>query len=133
MTANGTANCRECSEAVGAGDNFCPACGASLSDEQRETPPEATRALVPDQVRSEPAAMALLPAVQADLAPLAPAIRSVAAVLATAALTDWAARYAAPMLARKTRDLVQGKPQPTTQLMMIEQQVTVRRWVSVRS
>ena len=132
MSANGTVNCPSCAEPVGKADNFCHACGAALID-GNPAAAETTRALVPDQVRNESSAMALLPAVQADLAPLAPAIRSVAAVLATAALTDWAARYAAPMLARKTRAMVQGKRQPATQLMMIEQQVTVRRWVSVRS
>ena len=133
MSANGTASCRICAEPVGEADNFCHACGAALIDDGDPAAAETTRALVPDQVRNESSAMALLPAVQADLAPLAPAIRSVAAVLATAALTDWAARYAAPMLARRTLAMVQGKRQPTTQLMMIEQQVTVRRWVSVRS
>ena len=132
MSANGTANCPSCAGPVGEADNFCHTCGAALIDGGGAAD-ETTRALVPDQVRNESSAMALLPAVQADLAPLAPAIRSVAAVLATAALTDWAARYAAPMLARKTRAMVQGKRQPATQLMMIEQQVTVRRWVSVRS
>ena len=79
--------------------------------------------------------MSLLPAVRADLAPLAPVVRSAAAVLATAALTDWAARRGAPALARKTREIVQGKPQQpqVTQTVMIERQVTVRQWVSVRS
>lgn len=135
MTANGTANCRRCSETVGADDNFCPACGASLSADRQAAPPEPTQALVPDQVRNEPAAMALLPAVRADLALFAPAMRSVAAVLATAALTDWAARYAAPALARRTRDALQERRQPkrVTETMMIEQQITVRKWISVRS
>lgn len=133
MTANGTANCRRCSETVGADDNFCPACGASLSADQRAAPPEL--ALVPDQVRNEPSAMALLPAVRADLALFAPAMRSVAAVLATAALTDWAARHAAPALARRTRDALLERRQPkrVTETMMIEQQITVRKWISVRS
>ena len=133
MTANGTANCRRCSETVGADDNFCPACGASLSADRRAAEP--TQALVPDQVRNEPWAMALLPAVRADLALFAPAMRSVAAVLATAALTDWAARYAAPALARRTRDALLERRQPkrVTETMMIEQQITVRKWISVRS
>ncbi len=79
--------------------------------------------------------MALLPAVRADLALFAPAMRSVAAVLATAALTDWAARHAAPALARRTRDVLLERRQPkrVTETMMIEQQITVRKWISVRS
>ncbi len=124
--------CPRCCDPVGGADNFCHACGWALDDARDNAP---ARALVPDAVRNESAGMSLLPAVRADLAPLAPVVRSAAAVLATAALTDWAARRGAPALARKTREIVQGKPQQpqVTQTVMIERQVTVRQWVSVRS
>ena len=129
VMTNSCLRCARCSRPVGDADNFCPRCGEALKG------PEPTRALVPDQVRNEPAAMALLPAVRADLALFAPAMRSVAAVLATAALTDWAARHAAPALARRTRDalLERQRPKRVAETMMIEQQITVRKWISVRS
>ena len=126
------ATCPRCCDPVGNADNFCHACGWALDDARDDAP---ARTLVPDAVHSESAGMSLLPAVRADLAPLAPVVRGAAAVLATAALTDWAARRGAPALARKTREIVQGKPQQpqVTQTVMIERQVTVRQWVSVRS
>ena len=126
------ATCPRCCDPVGGADNFCHACGWALNDARDDTP---ARALVPDAIHSESTGMSLLPAVRADLAPLAPVVRGAAAVLATAALTDWAARRGAPALARKTREIVQGKPQQpqVTQTVMIERQVTVRQWVSVRS
>ena len=119
------------SEPVGDEDHRCGACGCAPTSVA--IPP--VRTLVPDQIERTPAQTALLPAVRADLAPFAPALRSVAAVLATAALTDWAARYAAPALARKSRELVRSKRQPQriTRTTMIEQHITVRHWVSVRS
>lgn len=126
--------CPRCCDPVGDADNFCHACGWALDDVEGDALTAPARALVPDEVRSETAGMSLLPAVRADLAPLAPVVRSAAAVLATAALTDWAARRGAPALARKTREIVQGKPQQqVTQTVMIERRVTVRQWVSVRS
>ncbi len=124
--------CTRCAQRAGGADNdnFCPACGRALTDSA------ASRALIPTEVRSGAERMALLPAVRADLAPFAPALRSAAAVIAAAALTDWTMRCAAPALARQARGLVQGRRQPrpqVTRTTMIEQQITVRQWISVRS
>ena len=126
-----TTACRHCSERIGEADVFCHACGGSLAS----AAPHATRALVPSDVRSAAELMALLPAVRADLAPFLPALRNTATVLATAALADLAARYAAPALARKTLELVKGGPRRgrITRTTMVEKTVTVRQWTSVRS
>ena len=126
-----TKACIHCADLVGDADKFCHSCGFSL----RGDGSASTRALVPTAIRSGADVMALLPAVRADLAPFAPALRSAATVLATAALADLAARYAAPALARKAVELIRsgGRRERVIRTTMVEQRIVVRQWTSVRS
>ena len=85
----------------------------------------------------------MLPAVREDLAPLVPTLKKAATVVATAALADWALR-------RGTQRILSGglaaaapkalgfagrreRRPATTETILVEQQVTVRHWITRRS
>ncbi len=80
----------------------------------------------------EPRPTALLPAIREDLAPFIPAIRSVAGILAAAAVAEFTARYAAPALIDSARQIIAPAPQHK-QTILVEEQTTVRRRVTVLS
>ena len=80
----------------------------------------------------EPKSYQLLPAIREDLAPFLPALRSAAQLLVAAAVTDFAVRYAAPAMIGQVRQIVAPAPQHT-QTILVEEQTTVRRRVTVVS
>ena len=80
----------------------------------------------------EPRPSSLLPAIREDLAPFVPAIRSVAGILAAAAVAEFTARYAAPALIDTARQIIAPAPQHK-QTILVEEQTTVRRRVTVLS
>ena len=80
----------------------------------------------------EPRPTALLPAIREDLQPFIPAIRSVAGILAAAAVAEFTARYAAPALIDSARQIIAPAPQHK-QTILVEEQTTVRRRVTVLS
>ena len=80
----------------------------------------------------EPHAPELLPAIRQDLAPLLPVLRSAAQLIAAAAVAEFAARYAAPAMIDRARQIVAPAPQHK-QTILVEEQTTVRRRVTVVS
>ena len=80
----------------------------------------------------EPRPSALLPAIREDLAPFIPALRSAAGLIAAAAVAEFTARYAAPALADKARQIISPAPQHT-QTILVEEHTTVRRRVTIAS
>ncbi len=80
----------------------------------------------------EPRSHELLPAIREDLAPFLPALRSVAQLIAAAAVAEFAARYAAPAMIDQARQMIAPAPQ-RTQTILVEEHTTVRRRVTVVS
>ena len=93
------------------------------------TEPES-RVLTPTII--EPRASALLPAIREDLAPFLPALRSAAGLIAAAAVAEFTARYAAPALVNKARQIISPAPQHT-QTILVEEHTTIRRRVTLVS
>ena len=93
------------------------------------TQPES-RVLTPTII--EPRSSALLPAIREDLAPFLPALRSVAGLIAAATVAEFTARYAAPALVDKARQIISPAPQHT-QTILVEEHTTVRRRVTLVS
>ena len=88
------------------------------------------RALTPTII--EPHGSSLLPAIREDLAPFLPIVRSAAQIIAAAAVADFAARYAAPAMINRARQIIAPAPQHT-QTILVEEHTTVRRRVTVVS
>ena len=79
----------------------------------------------------DPRPRELLPAIREDLAPFIPAIRGAAQLLAMAAVAEFTARYAAPALADAAKSL--ALPAQQKQVILIEEQTTTRRKITVAS
>ncbi len=86
-----------------------------------------SRVLTPTMI--EPRSSALLPAIREDLAPFLPALRSAAGLIAAAAVAEFTARYAAPALVDKARQIISPAPQHM-QTILVEEHTTVRRRVT---
>ncbi len=80
----------------------------------------------------KPRSTELLPAIREDLAPFLPALRSIAGVIAAAAVTEFAVRYTAPALIDSARQFIVSVPQ-RKQTVLVEEQTTVRRRVTILS
>ena len=80
----------------------------------------------------EPRSAELLPAIREDLAPFLPALRGAAQLIAAAAVAEFAARYAAPAMIDKARQIIAPTTQHT-QTILVEEHTTVRRRVTVVS
>ena len=77
----------------------------------------------------EPKRADLMPAIRADLEPFLPVLRGAAQLITAAIVADFAARYAAPALVNSARQIVQ--PAPQRQTILVEEQTTTRRRVTV--
>lgn len=126
--------CPWCELTVSLEDNYCARCGGALP---KSTESEAISATAISHPAATSSPNPLLPAVRADLAPFVPVLRSAASVIATAALADWAARHALPVLADKVadtaRELVSPKPRPAARTILVEEHITIRQRISVQS
>ena len=80
----------------------------------------------------EPKSNELLPAIREDLAPFLPVLRGAAQMIAAATVAEFAVRYAAPAVIDRARQIIAPAPQHT-QTILVEEQTTVRRRVTVVS
>ncbi len=127
--------CPRCDRTVEASDNFCRDCGWSLHLETSDEPAVVADVRVA-KIESEQGS--LLPALRAELAPYVPAVRRAAAVVAAAAVADWALRAGTRSLlhegvaALRRRNGAQSRKgalhdHASANSVVVEQRIIVRR------